>query len=151
MPVYFTRPGICATPWVANDHRGMEIDIVVKGSEPLHTPFRLDLRRHLLEGTVTEDPWKSPKMPDPKIPKFRDFYPHENWRFLSVFRLNPGRRPIFIRTIDQAKKISSPLRGPPFWGSRRVYTMFLCSIHSSGSKGWVAESSRSDSPILLVE
>ena len=38
---------------VANDHRGMEIDIVVKGSEPLHTPFRLDLRRHLLEGTVT--------------------------------------------------------------------------------------------------
>ena len=53
MPVYFTRPGICATPWVANDHRGMEIDIVVKGSEPLHTPFRLDLRRHLLEGTVT--------------------------------------------------------------------------------------------------
>ena len=38
---------------MANDHRGTEIDIVVKGSEPLHTPFRLDLRRHLLEGTVT--------------------------------------------------------------------------------------------------
>ena len=34
---------------------------------------------------------------------------------------------IFIRTIAQAKKISSPLRGPPFWGSRRVH-MFLFSI-----------------------
>jgi len=43
-------------------------------------------------------------MPDPKIPNFLDFYPHENWGFLSVFRLNPGRRLIFICTIDQASK-----------------------------------------------
>ena len=43
-------------------------------------------------------------MPDPKVPKFRDFYPHEIWRFLSVFRLNPERRPNFIRTLDQALK-----------------------------------------------
>ena len=61
-----------------------------------------------------EDPWKSPKMPDPKIPNFRDFYPHENWRFLSVFQLNPGWRPIFIRTIDQAKNFPPRFAGHLF-------------------------------------
>jgi hypothetical protein len=43
-------------------------------------------------------------MSDPKMAKFRDFYPHEIWRFLSVFRLNPRRWPIFIRTMDQTSK-----------------------------------------------
>jgi hypothetical protein len=46
-------------------------------------------------------------MPDFFLANFRDFYPHENWRFLSVFRLNPGRRPIYIRTMDQASKKSA--------------------------------------------
>jgi hypothetical protein len=43
-------------------------------------------------------------MSDPKMANFRDFYPHEIWQFLSVFRLNPRRRLIFIRTLDQASK-----------------------------------------------
>jgi hypothetical protein len=47
-----------------------------------------------------------PKMSDPKIANFRDFYPHEIWQFLSVFRLNPRRWPIFIRTMDQTSKKS---------------------------------------------
>ena len=37
-----------------------------------------------------------------------------NTQVTMIKQLNPGRRPIFIHTIDQAKKISSPLCGPPF-------------------------------------
>ena len=79
----------------------------------------------------TQDPGKSPKMPDPEMANSCDFYPHENWQFLSFFRLNPRRRPIFIRMMDQASKksIFSPLlRRPPFWGTKYIHTTYLCTI-----------------------
>jgi hypothetical protein len=47
---------------------------------------------------------QDPKMPEFKMANFRDFYLHEIWQFLSVFRLNPWRQPIFILTMDQASK-----------------------------------------------
>ena len=66
-----------------------------------------------------QDPWKYPKMPDPKKANFRDFYPHEIWPFLSVFWLNPRRWPIFIRTMDQADAAdqASKIFFPTLWAA----------------------------------
>jgi hypothetical protein len=51
-----------------------------------------------------EDPGKYTKMPDPKAPKFRNFYPNRFGQFLSEIWTTRPPNPIFIQISDQALK-----------------------------------------------
>ena len=94
----FSCPNVCHTPVLVMRQRW-----ALSGGKWLwtvdHWPLTVE---HF--GGCPEDPGKYPKMPDPGRLKKKNFYPHEFWRFLSVFRPNPKPRPIFIRTVDQASK-----------------------------------------------
>jgi hypothetical protein len=68
------------------------------------SPFSFGFRDESDDGDIficlPEDPGKYTKMPDPKTPKFRDFYPYRFGQFLSEIRTTRPPNLIFIQISD---------------------------------------------------